>query len=130
MNYKANYSFFNRLLLAIQGIFLAIKRERHMKIHLLFSLALLLPLIWIEVGVLNIWLLIILITLLIVTELINTAIEITIDMISKKFSYRAKLAKDISSGSVLIIASLVLMFGIYIYAPSFITISRSYLLGN
>ena len=51
-------------------------------------------------------------------ELINTAIETTIDLITRRFSYRAKLAKDMSSGAVLIVATLALIFSIFIYWPS------------
>ena len=130
MNHKPKYIFLNRLNLALQGIFLTIKRELHMKFHILFGLTLLTPLIWIKIPVTNVWILIILITLLLITELINTAIELTVDLVTKKFSYRAKLAKDIASGAVLIMASLVLLFGFYIYYKPIITIIRSSSIGN
>jgi diacylglycerol kinase len=58
---------------------------------------------------------IILVTQLIILELINTAIETTVDLITRKFSFRAKLAKDVSSGAVLINAILTFAFAVYIY---------------
>lgn len=115
---KPKYHFFHRILLAIQGIFIAIKRERHMKTHLFASILLLTPLFWIQTSPMKIWILIVLLALLFVVELINTAIEITIDLITRQFSYRAKLAKDMSSGAVLIVAALALIFSIFIYWPS------------
>ncbi|RAP24041.1 hypothetical protein DID73_01900 [Candidatus Marinamargulisbacteria bacterium SCGC AG-343-K17] len=115
---KPKYHFFHRLFLAIEGLVIAIRRERHMKAHICLSFILLTPLYWVETSVLNIWILVILITLLFIVELINTAIETTIDLVTKRFSYRAKLAKDMSSGAVLIMAILVLIFSIFIYAPS------------
>tara|TARA_Y100001935_G_scaffold238121_1_gene224206 strand:- start:8539 stop:8928 length:390 start_codon:yes stop_codon:yes gene_type:complete len=115
---KPKYHFFHRILLAIQGLFIAIKRERHMKIHLVVSILLLTPLFWIQTSPVKIWILIVLLALLFVVELINTAIETTIDLITRRFSYRAKLAKDMSSGAVLIVATLALIFSIFIYWPS------------
>lgn len=115
---KPKYHFFHRILLAIQGLFIAIKRERHMKIHLVVSILLLTPLFWIQTSPVKIWILIVLLALLFVVELINTAIETTIDLITRRFSYRAKLAKDMSSGAVLIVAALALIFSIFIYWPS------------
>ena len=115
---KPKYDFFHRIYLALQGLYIAIKRERHMKIHLIVSLCLLLPLFWIKTTQTNIWILSILLALLMIVELINTAIETTIDLITRRFSYRAKLAKDMSSSAVLIVAILVVIFSIFIYAPS------------
>jgi diacylglycerol kinase len=127
---KPKYQFFHRLFLAIQGLFIAIKRERHMKIHLLTSILLLAPLFWIDTDPTNIWLLIILLALLFVVELINTAIETTIDLITRRFSYRAKLAKDMSSGAVLIIAALALIFSIFIYWPSMYNLMIGVIVGS
>ena len=42
------------------------------------------------------------IVLVLVTEMLNTAIEVTVDMISEEYHPRAKIAKDIAAGVVLI----------------------------
>lgn len=115
---KPEYRFLHRISLAIQGLLIAIKRERHMKIHILLAIILLMPLFWIKTSITNIWILSILLTMLFVVELINTAIETTIDLITRRFSYRAKLAKDMSSSAVLMVAAMVLLFSIFIYGPS------------
>ena len=127
---KPKYLFINRIFLAIGGILIATKRERHMRIHLLMATFLLTPLLWIKINIVYTWILITLIALLIITELINTAIELTIDLVTRKFSYRAKLAKDIASGSVLIMASLVVMFSTFIYFQPLLSIFRSITIGN
>ncbi len=127
---KPKYHFFHRVSLALQGFFTAIKRERHMKIHLIISFLLLFPLIWIEINSIKIWILIILLALLIAMELMNTAIEITVDMVTKRFSYRAKLAKDISSAAVLIMALLVANYSIFIYSPSMYNFIKGVFIGH
>ena len=109
------YNFFHRIYLAFNGIWIAIKRERHLKFHFAFALLLLLPLLFLDVSPLRSWIMVILVTQLIILELLNTAIETTVDLITRKFRFRAKLAKDISSGAVLINAILAFTFGVYIY---------------
>ena len=112
------YNFFHRIFLALSGIYIAFKRERHLKFHALMGVCLIFPLIWVKVATYKLILLIIMIGLLIVVELINTAIETIVDMITKQYSIRAKIAKDISSGAVLIVAILTASLGMFIYAPN------------
>lgn len=124
------YHFFHRIALALHGIWIALKRERHLKFHVLFGLVLLAPLFFLNISTLNSWILIILITQLIILELINTAIETTVDLITRKFSFRAKLAKDVSSGAVLLSAILVFAFGIFIYGSEMYNIFVGVFIGS
>ena len=127
---KQPYNFFNRINLAISGIIIAIKRERHMKYHIILGILLLLPLSVIKVSPIKIWILMILIMQLIVLELINTAIETTVDLVTRHYSHRAKLAKDISSGAVLITAILVVAFAIFIYGSGMYNLFIGVLFGS
>ena len=61
MNTKPKYNFFHRLQLAITGILVALKRERHMKFHILFSTTILTPLIWVPQPIFYKWILVILV---------------------------------------------------------------------
>ena len=117
MNHKKNYKFFHRIYLAISGIAIAFKRERHLRLHLLFSLIIIIPGLILSIPTKEIILLCSITGLLIIMELFNTSIELTVDLVTKQFSHRAKLAKDIASGAVLLSASLVLMIAITIYSP-------------
>ena len=115
---KYNYRFFHRIRIAVLGFFIAIQRERHMRFHIILCVVLLTPLGFINVPTINKMILIILLGILLITELINTAIETTVDLVTRRFSYRAKLAKDTASSAVLIAAILVVIFSIFIYWPS------------
>jgi diacylglycerol kinase (ATP) len=55
------------------------------------------------------------ITLVIVAEMINTAIEATVDMITENYNPAAKLAKDVAAGAVLIAAMNAVIAGILIF---------------
>ena len=127
---KPEYRFTHRVMLAIQGLFLAARRERHMRFHLILSVVVLSPLTVIETQPLNVLILIILLCILLIVELINTAIETTVDLVTRRFSYRAKLAKDTASSAVLIAAGLVVLFSIFIYGPSVYNLTMGVLIGH
>lgn len=64
------------------------------------------------------WLTLILITtLVLILELINTAIETVVDMVSLKFHPLAKIAKDVTAGAVLVAAMSSILIGIVIFLP-------------
>lgn len=64
------------------------------------------------------WIVIILVSSFVIAlELINTAIEVTIDMLEPQFNPLAKIAKDASAASVLITAIAALVIGIIIFLP-------------
>ncbi|MEK9726824.1 MAG: diacylglycerol kinase [Candidatus Margulisiibacteriota bacterium] len=112
---RPKYRFFHRIYLALEGLAVAVKREKHMRIHLIISILLLTPALFFPVTPTHFWMLLILLTFLIILELMNTAIETTIDLVTRRFSYRAKLAKDMASAAVLLNAILVGLFSIFIY---------------
>lgn len=58
----------------------------------------------------------------ITTELINTAIETTVDIAMPHKNEKAKLAKDISAGAVLILAIGSAIVGFIIFLPKIIAI--------
>lgn len=58
----------------------------------------------------------------IVAELINTAVELTVDLITMKKSKRAQLAKDVSAAAVLTIVIWAIIIGIVIFVPKIITL--------
>jgi len=116
MNKVPKYNPFHRIWLALIGIFIAIKRERHLKVHIVLSILFLIPLIFLDITTTHAWIMLILVIQLIILELVNTAIELTVDLVTRKFSYRAKLAKDISSGAVLLSAAVTASFAIFIYS--------------
>jgi diacylglycerol kinase (ATP) len=88
--------------LAIEGIIYAVRTQRHMRYHLYAALAALVLSLLLNISRIEFILLCTAIILVLVTEMLNTAIEVTVDMISVEFHPRAKIAKDIAAGVVLI----------------------------
>lgn len=103
---------------AIEGIIYAVKTQRHMRYHLFAALAALILGLVLNISRSEIILLCMSIVLVLVTEMLNTAIETTVDMISEKYHPLAKNAKDIAAGVVLIASIGALMLGYLILYPA------------
>ena len=108
MKYRENKSFVHRLIdsfnFAINGIIVAVKTERNMKIHYSAAVIVLFISLFFDLSKIEFMLLLFAISLVIVAELINTAIEKTIDMISPEYHRLAEISKDMAAGAVLIAA--------------------------
>ena len=112
---KLNYSF----KYAFEGIITTIKEERNMFIHFLIAIIVVITGIYVRLS-LNEWLICLLLFALVFSlELINTAIENTVDLVTTKKNKKAKLAKDAAAGAVLIAAIFASIIGIIIFLPKF-----------
>jgi len=90
---------FNR---AVNGIISTVKMERNMKIHYLIAVTVLILSLLLNFTKAEFLILIFAISLVLVSELFNTAIEKTVDMITIDYHPYARVIKDISAGAVLI----------------------------
>lgn len=87
---------------AIEGILWAVKSERHLRYHFVAALAVLLLALFFRVTALEFLLLVLAAMLVIFAELINTAIEAVVDLVTEEYHELAKRAKDIAAGAVLV----------------------------
>ncbi len=62
------------------------------------------------------------ICLVLTAEIINTAIERAVDLVTKEYHELARIAKDVSAGSVLVTSTFALIIGIIIFMPKIITL--------
>lgn len=97
---------------AIEGIIYSVRTERHMRYHLVAALAVLLTGLLVNISRTDLILLSMAIILVLVAEMLNTAIEVAIDMIVLEYHPKAKIAKDIGAGVVLVasIGALILAY--------------------
>jgi diacylglycerol kinase (ATP) len=103
---------------AIEGIIYSVKTQRHMRYHLFAALAALTLSLILNISRTDFILLYMAVVLVLVTEMLNTAIETTVDMISEEFHPMAKIAKDIAAGVVLIASIGALILGYLILYPA------------
>lgn len=111
-------SWFQSVNLAIEGIIFSIKTQRHMRYHLVTALAVLVLGLVLNITRSDFVLLSLAIILVLVTELLNTAIERTVDMIATTYDIRAKIVKDIGAGVVLIASFGALILAYFILYPA------------
>lgn len=105
---------------AFNGMIVSFKQERNMKIHInIMFLAILLGIIF-KIKMVEWIICIICFALVIGGELFNTAIEITVDIAMPNFNEKAKKAKDISAGAVLVLAIASAIIGFIIFVPKII----------
>lgn len=102
---------------ALEGIKVALSTQRHLRIHGIVA-GLVAPFgILLELSSLDLTLLLIAITLVIITELLNTAVELAVDLASPGVSPIARQAKDVAAGAVLIAALASTVVGAVVLAP-------------
>ncbi|NLM09524.1 MAG: diacylglycerol kinase family protein [Clostridiaceae bacterium] len=98
-----------------QGIKEAFATERNFKIHCLATLLVIVFGILFNLP-LHKWVILFLaIGFVLVCELINTAGEVMVDMITKEYSVEAKKVKDLLAGAVLISAATAFVTGILVF---------------
>ena len=120
--YWKNKGFFSSLKNSLNGIKSAIKSERNLKIQLVIAVIVLILTIILKIELLKVMFVYISIFLVIVCELLNTAIEKTVDLVTEEYNEKAKLAKDIAAGAVLISAINSVVIGIIVFGKEIIDI--------
>lgn len=89
---------------ACAGIRYGIATQRNLRFHLLAGTAAVLFGFWKRLQPAEWAVLIVLIVLIIAAELVNTAIESVVDLISPEYHPLAKAAKDTAAGAVLVLS--------------------------
>ena len=103
---------------AFEGIIHVLRTQRNMRIHFLVAVAVLIAAIAIGVSRIELIALMISIAFVLIAEMINTAIEGTIDVSTTSFDPNAKLAKDIAAGAVLIATVNAVVIGYLVFSQA------------
>ena len=103
---------------ALTGIFTAFKEEMNMRSHVLSAVAAIIAGLIFRISAIE-WLLLLLsIFLVIAFEIMNSAVENVVDLASDyHFSMRAKNAKDMAAGAVLVVSVFAVITGLIIFLP-------------
>ncbi len=110
-----NPNFYKAMINATNGIKHALKNERNTRIQVFFGILAIILGVLLKINLIE-WVIVIsTINIVIVTELINTAIENTIDLITSEYNEKAKIAKDVSAGAVFITCIFSAIIGIIIF---------------
>ena len=105
---------------AFLGIWYTIVNERNMKIHLVIGAIVILMSLWVRVSKIEFTILCLTIAMVICFELINTAVEVVVNIIVDVYHPKAKIIKDVSAGAVFVSAIFSLVIGLLILGDKII----------
>ena len=114
---KHRHSLLHSFYYAIVGIILCIKEERNIKIHLIITILVALAGIYFGINKIEWLILIQCIGFVLSLEVMNSAIERNVDLVTKEYHPIAKNAKDIAAGAVLIGTVVSVIIGLIIFIP-------------
>ena len=110
---------------AITGFLHCVKRERNFRIHLVVSVVVIALAAFFNLSRIEFAAIIGAIALVLVTEMINTAIERIVDNLTTERNENAKIAKDVAAGAVFVSAIFAAIVGFVVFAPRVLEIIRS-----
>lgn len=112
---KNTTGFIKRFAHALDGLLFTIGTEPNMKIHLTATALIIAGGVYVGLAPWKWAVLLLTINLVLVSEIINTAIETAVDLSIQEFHPLAKRAKDIAAGAVLLSALIAAITGLVIF---------------
>lgn len=106
---------------ANEGLRYAFKTQNNFKIQITLGILALILAFLFRFGPIEWIILLFAICLVLAAELINTVVETVVDMHTSEFHPKAKIAKDLSAAVVLLISLFVLVIGLILFIPHFLT---------
>ncbi len=97
-----NKNFIDAWKKAFSGIWYAIKTQRNVKVQLVIAVIVVLCMIFFKLSIVECIFLSFATMLVIITEVMNTAVEAAVDLCTDKFHPMAKIAKDVAAGAVVL----------------------------
>lgn len=107
---------------AFEGVHRELKEEQNLKIHILIMILVIIAGFILKLSPMEWIICIILFGFVIALELINTAIELTVDLAMPEIHPKAKAAKDIAAAAVLVSATCSVIIGVIIFLPKIINL--------
>ncbi len=112
--------FFNSVKNSINGYIYAYTNEQSLTIHAILTILVLLSGFYFNISKMQWAILVVVMAMVIIAELLNTAIEATVDLITKEYNELAKIAKDCASAAVFTASILAAGLYLYVFLPKII----------
>ena len=114
---KQTGSLFASFRYALQGLSYVLAAERNARIHLVAATLVILLSAWLGISIVEWALIIAAIALVFAGEMLNTVVELTIDLITLERRPLAKRAKDVAAGAILVASIAAATIGFLILGP-------------
>lgn len=113
--------FLNSFVYAFNGLVYAFNTQLNFRVHFFSTIFVVILGFYVKLSLTE-WLWItVSIAMVMILELINTAIEVLVDLVSPQQNSKAGAIKDIASAAVLIASFMALTIGLIIFVPKFIS---------
>jgi diacylglycerol kinase len=107
---------------AFQGIAHGVKTQINVRIHLVATVLAVALALALRVPVSQLVTIVLLCAAVISAELMNTAIESVVDLVSPEYHRLAKAAKDCAAGAVLVLAIAAVVIGLVVYGEAILAL--------
>lgn len=119
---KSKRRFINSLKDCFHGLEFVIVNEDNFKREIIMGVIALILCFFLKVSIIEFIIVLIVIALVLVSEIINTAIEKTVDLCTSHYNETAKIAKDVSAFAVITMCFFAVIIGIIIFVPKILTL--------
>ncbi len=116
--------FFTSVGHALDGINYTANNERNFKIEIAFAFIVTIMGFILKISILEWTILVLTMAMVLSLELVNTAIERSVDLVTKDYRELAKVAKDASAGAVLVMSMFSVIIGILIFLPKILILIK------
>ncbi|MFC0473474.1 diacylglycerol kinase family protein [Halalkalibacter kiskunsagensis] len=103
---------------ATQGFCYVIKHEQNMQVHLVVATIVLVAAYLVQFPLIHWLILLLVIAGMFALEIMNTAIERTVDLVTAEFHPLAKRAKDIAAAAVFVYCLFAVIIGFILFIPA------------
>lgn len=100
---------------AVDGILDVFRTQRHMRFHFVTMALVLLVALLYDLSKRDILIIVFVVSLVLIAEMFNTAIEAVVDMVMQSYHPLAKFAKDAAAGAVLIATATAILVGFMLF---------------
>ena len=111
--------FYKSVYYAFKGLFWMLKTERNFQLEVLALVINLFLMVYFQLNSTDVVLIFIVCFLILIAEIINTAIEKICDFVEPNFNKKIGLIKDIAAGGVILATLLSIITGILVYSNYF-----------
>ena len=122
-NYK-DKSFLRGVGYCLEGISYTFKNERNFRIEIILGIIAVILSFLLKISILEWVVIVLLINLVLVLELLNTAFESIVDLYTQEYNKIAKAAKDVAAAAVLTASIFSLVIGILIFVPKIMEVIK------
>ncbi|MCG1022338.1 diacylglycerol kinase family protein [Sutcliffiella horikoshii] len=110
-------SFTRSFFFAFEGLLFVLRTERNIKFHLVIALMMIGLSLYFDITKVEWMILFLVIGGMFVIEIINTAIENVVDLVTEEFHPLAKTAKDVAASAALVFACISVIIGVILFGP-------------